>query len=95
MQLSPPTPEQEAHLKTLEDKGYDPSVIVGGPDWAATQAITHLRYLRKCTNEAEQIEYLSAALRLAESTGAHRGCTELAERLQTGGPGQRDSVTPL
>ena len=50
-------------------------------DWATGEARIHLYYLRKCRDEAQELEYLAAALRLAESAGAKRGVEELAEVL--------------
>lgn len=32
VRLTPPTPEQEEHLRKLQTQQYDPSVVIGGPD---------------------------------------------------------------
>jgi len=49
--------------------------------WAVDEAIVHLSYLRKCANEAQQIEYLAAALSVTEAKGALRGTTEACSAL--------------
>ena len=51
------------------------------PDWADTEAEVHLRYLGKCCDRGEKIEYLAAALRKAEAAGAYRGVADIAERM--------------
>lgn len=51
------------------------------PGWAEREAFVHLSYLQRCSTEPQQIAYLAAALRLAESAGARRGVEQLAEAL--------------
>lgn len=46
--LTPPTAEQEAHLKTLEDKGYDPKVVVGGPQHDYLSTACHHGLHERC-----------------------------------------------
>lgn len=79
-QLPKPTADQEKYLRSCEPTPHDPNVIVGGPKYA-TEAATHLRYLRRCRNEEEEIEYLSSVIDLAESRGAQRGIRDLASAL--------------
>lgn len=50
-------------------------------DWADDEARTHVRYLRKCRNEAEEEEYLAVLLRQVEARGALRGGRDLGEAL--------------
>lgn len=49
-------------------------------DWEA-EAATHLRYLGKCCDRQEKIEYLAAALRKTEAQGAVRGVADVAGRM--------------
>lgn len=50
-------------------------------DWADDEAKKHLRYLDKCHSDAEQREYLAAALRHTEAQGACRASKECAAAL--------------